>query len=117
MKNETLLTFIVTGEDELERLFGLKNPLKGHKIIAFDGFELQIQNIIPKLGLGATEIIFEVTYNIGLGVSSSLVASWLFEKLTKNGQREVIHKTKRRILIKEKDFEILIEEEIEEMKK
>lgn len=102
---------------EIEKIFNTTELHSGIIINPSDNFSVTFNIATKKTSLSTTSILVDLAVNYSLGVSASLLATFLYEKFTNKGQKRIIIKKKRKILIKKKDIEIYIEEEIKSIRK
>ncbi len=72
----------------LQELFGTEAPAL-QSSMTFDDHELAVKSIERRPGMVAEDVLITIVINVATGIPTGLLATWIWEKLSKKGARPV----------------------------
>lgn len=112
------LTLSINSKDHhlIERAFGREDVGDGESF-TIEGASIELVSSNRKLGVGESSTIFVVVINFGLGVTASVLASWIYDKLGRKSSNEILVKEELEIIITKEDIETQIKKRVEKIEK
>lgn len=118
MTNKTELVICTSDSALLEALFQSAHPNKGQLCHADEaGLEIEFLDRSTTPGINQSEILINIALSIVAGLPTSLMAAWIYEKLSNNGKNALVVKETREIVVTQKDIEVKIVETIERIER
>jgi hypothetical protein len=89
MKADTLTVRVhAYDRDLLRELFESEEP-DPTATVTVDGVEATLGGVSQRPGMSSEDIIITILINLGTGVPTSLIAAWIYTRLTRKGQQSV----------------------------
>lgn len=89
MNNQTIEVRVSALDEKLlDQLFETKDGIRA-KTASIDGVEFMLSEIKRRPGMTAEDIIITIVINLATGITTGLLAAWIFDKLTGKGETPV----------------------------
>lgn len=89
MNDQTIAVRVPAVDDTLlDQLFETKNGVRT-KTANIDGVDFKLGDIKRRPGMTAEDIIITIIINLATGMTTGLLAAWIYEKLTAKGETPV----------------------------